>query len=57
MGFVFSVSKSVETYVHTSCVALTKGGDTRTSASYESLVRVHDTRSRGEAIVSGELRK
>ena len=32
-----------------------KGGDTRTSASYESLVRVHDTRSHGETIESGEL--
>ena len=32
-----------------------KGGDTRTSATYESLVRVHDTRSRDETIESGEL--
>ena len=34
-----------------------KGGDTHTSASYESLVRIHDTRSRGETIKSGELRE
>ena len=36
-----------------SCVTLSyflKGDDTRTSASYESLVRVHDTRSRSETI-------
>ena len=37
-------------------MVITKGGDTRTNASYESLVRVHDTRSRGETIESGELR-
>ena len=29
----------------------------RTSHSYKSLVRVHDTRSRGETIESGGLRK
>ena len=33
------------------------GGDTRMSDSYEALVRVHDTRSRGETIESGELRE
>ena len=37
----------------------TKGGATRSSAStpFESLVRVHDTRSRGETIESVELRE
>ena len=29
----------------------TKGGDTCTIDSYESLIRVHDTRSRGESDV------
>ena len=35
----------------------TKEGDTCTSNSYESLVRVHDPRGRGETIESGELRE
>ena len=45
------------TYNITGLITNPKGGDTRTSASYESLVRVHDTCSRGETIESGELRK
>ena len=32
-------------------------GGSGMSHSYECLVRVHDTRSRGETIKSGELRK